>query len=144
MVPEGYRYPLGTYNYLSPGNLWAYCEAICFLQPERGRCIPARRLSLLLSTTPDGRPLPLRVAEIELSVFIRQGFSKRIATQECFPQQVKQWIKQRNDKRDKVDWQFKTQDARIKIDRLYASLYPMVQLYKYFEFSCISSNSLTF
>jgi hypothetical protein len=64
----------------------------------------------------------LNIAEIELSVLTRQALSKRIATQELFEQQVQDWVKQRNDKRAKVDWQFKTKDARIKLKRLYPSI----------------------
>jgi hypothetical protein len=38
-----------------------------------------------------------------------------------FKQQVQAWVRQRNDKLSKVDWQFTAEDARIKLKRLYPS-----------------------
>ncbi len=59
------------------------------------------------------------MAEIELSVLTRQGLTGRVASQDEFEQQVQAWVKQRNDKSSKVDWQFTADDARIKLKRLY-------------------------
>ena len=69
----------------------------------------------------DGRPLPLNVAEIELSVLTRQGLTGRVASRVEFEKQVLAWVEQRNDKSSKVDWQFTAADARIKLKRLYPS-----------------------
>ena len=63
----------------------------------------------------------LNIAEIELSVLTRQGLTGRIASKAEFEQQVQAWVKQRNDKSSKVDWQFTAADARIKLKRLYPS-----------------------
>ena len=63
----------------------------------------------------------LNVAEVELSILTRQGLTERVASQVEFEQQVAAWVKQRNDKTAKVDWQFTTADARIKLKRLYPS-----------------------
>lgn len=63
----------------------------------------------------------LNVAEIELSVLTRQGLTHRVASLVEFEQQVQTWVKQRNDKLSKVDWQFTAEDARIKLKRLYPS-----------------------
>lgn len=63
----------------------------------------------------------LNVAEIELSVLTRQGLTERVASRAAFEQQIAAWVKQRNDKSSKVDWQFTTEDARIKLKRLYPS-----------------------
>lgn len=63
----------------------------------------------------------LNVAEIELSILTRQGLTQRVASQVEFEQQVAAWVKQRNDSTAKVDWQFTTEDARIKLKRLYPS-----------------------
>lgn len=64
----------------------------------------------------------LNIAEIELSVLIRQGLTHRVASQTEFEHQVQAWVKQRNDKSSKVDWHFTTEDARIKLKRLYPSI----------------------
>lgn len=61
------------------------------------------------------------MAEIELSVLTRQGLTGRVASRAEFEQQVAAWLNQRNDKLAKVDWQFTTADARIKLKRLYPS-----------------------
>jgi len=63
----------------------------------------------------------LNIAECELSVLKRQGIDQRVATKEALLSQVQAWYEQRNDKQSKVNWQFKTKDARIKLKRLYPS-----------------------
>jgi predicted AAA+ superfamily ATPase len=64
----------------------------------------------------------LNIAECELSVLKRQGISERVETKEKLQTQVQQWYEQRNKKESRVNWQFKTKDARIKLKRLYPSL----------------------
>ena len=66
----------------------------------------------------------LNIAECELSVLKRQGIDERVATKEELQKQVQAWYEQRNDKQSKVNWQFKTKDARIKLKRLYPSIEP--------------------
>lgn len=61
----------------------------------------------------------LNIAENELSVLIRFGLSKRIPTKQQVEQQVKAWYINRNAKKQKVDWQFRVDDARIKLKHLY-------------------------
>ena len=63
----------------------------------------------------------LNVAECELSVLTRQGLKTHVATKEELTRQVNAWYQQRNDQRKKVDWQFTTKDARIKLKKLYPS-----------------------
>lgn len=63
----------------------------------------------------------LNVAEIELGILTRQGLTHRVASRAEFEQQVGAWVRQRNDKSSKVDWQFTAADARIKLKRLYPS-----------------------
>jgi hypothetical protein len=63
----------------------------------------------------------LNMAEIELSVLGRQCLSRRIPDQHSLRQEVLAWEKVRNEKRATVDWRFTTQDARIKLKRLYPS-----------------------
>ena len=61
----------------------------------------------------------LNVAEIELNVMIKQCLNRRIDTIEELREEVAAWQGSRDRLRAKVDWQFTTQDARIKLKRLY-------------------------
>ena len=61
----------------------------------------------------------LNIAECELSVLRRQCLKARIADIETVMTQVNAWQKQRNEKQIGVDWRFTTEDARIKLRRLY-------------------------
>lgn len=61
----------------------------------------------------------VNIAEIELSVLKRQCLAGRIECIEEMRRQVADWITDRNNRQSKVDWQFQTDDARIKLKRLY-------------------------
>jgi hypothetical protein len=63
----------------------------------------------------------LNMAEIELSVLGRQCLSRRIPDQQTLRREVGAWQTPRNAKASSVDWRFTTQDARIKLKRLYPS-----------------------
>lgn len=63
----------------------------------------------------------LNVAECELSVLSRQCLNRRIATEEELAKQVKAWTLDRNEHHAVIDWQFTTENARIKLKRLYPS-----------------------
>jgi hypothetical protein len=64
----------------------------------------------------------LDMAEIELGILGRQCLSRRIDNIEELRRQVNAWEKSRDKARAKVDWQFTTADARIKLRRLYPSI----------------------
>jgi len=64
----------------------------------------------------------LNIAEIELSVLKRQCLAGRIASIEKMRDEVHIWNTDRNNRQSKVDWQFRTNDARIKLKRLYPKL----------------------
>ena len=64
----------------------------------------------------------LNMAEIELNVLIRQCLSRRIGSMEVMSKEVEYWQKQRNTFGAKIDWQFTTEDARIKLKRLYPTV----------------------
>jgi hypothetical protein len=66
----------------------------------------------------------LNVAECELSVVARQCLDRRIPDLEALRREVAAWQRGRNAAQVKVDWQFTTADARVKLKRLY----PTVQL----------------
>jgi len=60
----------------------------------------------------------LNVAEIELSVMQRQCLNRRIGRENIVPE-VSAWEIARNELQGKVNWHFTTQDARVKLRRLY-------------------------
>ena len=64
----------------------------------------------------------LNMAEIELSVLKGQCLDRRIADMATMQAEVAQWWHARNNMTRKIDWQFTTADARIKLKRLYPKL----------------------
>jgi len=66
----------------------------------------------------------LNMAECELSVLEKQCLGERIGDEPTLRQRVEMWEKDRNHRSKKIDWQFETADARIKLRRLY----PKIQL----------------
>lgn len=64
----------------------------------------------------------LNMAEIELNVMIGQCLSRRIDSIEKVRSEVAAWQSQRDQLNAKIDWQFTTKDARIKLKRLYPTL----------------------
>jgi hypothetical protein len=62
------------------------------------------------------------MAEIELSVLSRQCLNRRIADITTLKQEVACWCHERNTKETWIDWRFTTEDARIKLKRLYPSI----------------------
>jgi DDE superfamily endonuclease len=65
----------------------------------------------------------LNRAEIEFSVLSRQCLDRRIGNAEILRREVQAWTQQRNVASKRIDWQFTTADARIKLKRLY----PIIQ-----------------
>jgi len=64
----------------------------------------------------------LDMAEIELGILGRQCLSRRIDNVQDLRREVQAWEKMRDAGSRKVNWQFTTADARIKLRRLYPSL----------------------
>jgi transposase len=64
----------------------------------------------------------LNIAELELSALARQCLDRRIPDRETLEREVAAWEAERNALGGKVDWRFKTEDARIKLKRLYPSI----------------------
>jgi hypothetical protein len=62
------------------------------------------------------------MAEIELNVLTGQCLNRRIDDIELVRKETRAWQKFRNNKNAKVNWQFRTEDARIKLSRLYPTL----------------------
>jgi hypothetical protein len=58
-------------------------------------------------------------AEIELSVLETQCLDRRFESREEYEREVQAWVNARNASEKGCDWQFNTDDARIKLKRLY-------------------------
>lgn len=65
----------------------------------------------------------LNMAEIELNVLQGQCLNRRIDNIEEIKEEVDAWQSHRNSKIAKIDWQFTTKKARIKLKRLYPSIH---------------------
>lgn len=61
----------------------------------------------------------LNMAEIEFSALSRQCLNRRIANQDKMRTEIEYWQSTRNELGVKCDWQFTTEDARIKLKKLY-------------------------
>ncbi|MBB30853.1 MAG: IS630 family transposase [Gemmatimonadetes bacterium] len=66
----------------------------------------------------------LNMAEIGLNILYRQCLDRRISTIQQLGKELKAWLRSREGNRPVVNWRLPTQDARIKLKRLYPSLLP--------------------
>lgn len=64
----------------------------------------------------------LNIAEIELGVLNRQCMGERIGEKGELIEKADAWERARNHTTARIDWQFTTADARIKLRRLYPKL----------------------
>jgi hypothetical protein len=64
----------------------------------------------------------LNMAEIELNVLMGQCLKRRIDNMTTIKEEVEAWQQNRNNKKAKINWQFTTKSARIKLKRLYPTL----------------------
>ena len=65
----------------------------------------------------------LNMAEIELHVLNGQCLGGHIPTSDRVKEAITAWENHRNNKNCKINWQFTTKDARIKLKKLYPSIY---------------------
>lgn len=65
----------------------------------------------------------LNIAEIELKALSMQCLSRRIESKERLEHEVAAWERDRNESVVGVDWQFTTEDARIRLKRLYPTIH---------------------
>jgi transposase len=100
---------LNTHNVASLYETFAPCEA--------------RRLAerLEIHYTPKHGSW-LNMAEIEFSVLKSQCLDRRIAELSTMQTEVATWENNRNNLSKAIDWQFTTDDARIRLKRLYPKL----------------------
>jgi hypothetical protein len=66
----------------------------------------------------------LNMAECELSVLEKQCLGERIGDEATLRHHLSIWNVDRNNRSKRIDWQFRTADARIKLRRLY----PQIQM----------------
>jgi len=64
----------------------------------------------------------LNVAEPELGVLTRQSLGDRLGSMAAVAGRAVPWARDRNRRQTGVDWQFTTEDARIKLKRLYPKI----------------------
>lgn len=97
--------PQSFYETFPPEEAWRLCERFEFhYTPKHGSW--------------------LNMAEIEFSALFRQCLNRRIATAEKLIRETTAWYRHRNENSIGVDWRFTTEDARIKLKRLY----PQIQI----------------
>jgi DDE superfamily endonuclease len=114
------RYPDAEKVVLVMDNLNTHNAASLYtaFPPEEARSLAER---LEIHYTPKHGSW-LNIAEIELSVLKRQCLAGRIPCIEKMRNKVKAWNDDRNNRQSNVDWQFRSDDARIKLKRLYPKL----------------------
>lgn len=99
-------------NTHTPGSLYET------FQPEKARALWGR--FEFVYTPKHGSWL--NIAEIELNVLNGQCLDRRIDDIDVVRKEVGAWSEHRNNKKAKVNWQFTTKDARIKLYRLYPTI----------------------
>jgi hypothetical protein len=114
------RYPQAIKVRLVMDNLNTHTTASLYeaFEAEEARRL-ARRLEI--HYTPKHGSW-LNVAEIELSALNSQCLNRRIPDMELMRKEVAAWEMDRNNRATTIDWQFTTENARIKLKRLYPKL----------------------
>ncbi|TAL42790.1 MAG: hypothetical protein EPN89_17020 [Methylovulum sp.] len=64
----------------------------------------------------------LNMAEIELSILSRQCLDRRIPDQDTLKKEVAVWQAARNALGSPMEWRFTTEDARVKLKKLYPTV----------------------
>ena len=112
-------YPLAQKVVLVMDNLNTHGIASLYeaFAPETARALAAR---LEIHCTPKHGSW-LNMAETELSVLSRQCLDRRIDDRDLMAREIAAWQMARNSANARINWQFQTADARIKLKRLYPS-----------------------
>jgi DDE superfamily endonuclease len=112
-------YPLAEKVVLVMDNLNTHGIASLYeaFSPEVARALAAR---LEIHYTPKHGSW-LNMAETELSVLSRQCLDRRLDNRDLMSHEIALWEKGRNAAETRINWQFQTTDARIKLKRLYPS-----------------------
>lgn len=88
------------------------------LKPEKARELASR---FEIHYTPKHGSW-LNVAEILLNILTKQCLKRRLSSIEKVSQELSKWETIRNAKPKKIDWQFTTADARVKLKNLYPKI----------------------
>ncbi|MGI9278305.1 MAG: transposase, partial [Endozoicomonas sp.] len=64
----------------------------------------------------------LNMAEIELSILSRQCLNRRIPDQDALKSEILAWASRRNNIESQMEWRFTTEDAWIKLTKLYPTI----------------------
>lgn len=64
----------------------------------------------------------LNMAEIELSILSRQGLDRRLPDRDTLKAEIAVWQQQRNASARPMEWRFSTEEARVKLKKLYPTL----------------------
>lgn len=64
----------------------------------------------------------LNIAEIELSILTRQCLNRRVPDQDALERETHAWHNPRNEQQKGIDWRLTTDNARIKLKRLYPQI----------------------
>ncbi len=100
---------------LNTHGLSSFYEAF---SPDQAHQLAQR---LEIHYTPEHGSWPF-VAEIENSAMARQCLSRRIPEKEVMEEEASAWSDQRNEAGAAASWRFRTEDARIKLRRLYPNI----------------------
>ena len=114
------RYPHAERIVLVMDNLNTHSPASLYeaFDPEKARGLSEK---LEIHYTPKHGSW-LNMAEIELSVLSRQCLERRVPDFETLERETAAWQDRRDAAGVKIEWRFRTDDARIKLRRLYPSL----------------------
>lgn len=114
------RYPQAEKITLVMDNLNTHVGASLYkaFEPEEARRILDK---LEIHYTPKHGSW-LNMAEIEFSILSRQCLDRRIPDQETLRQEIDAWVRARNNHPTPMEWRFTTEDARIKLKRLYPTI----------------------
>jgi DDE superfamily endonuclease len=113
---EKIRLVVDNLNIHSAASFYEVFEA------ERARRLSRRRIEFCYTPVHGSW---LNMAEIEISVLVRQCLGKRrVPDAQTLRREVRAWQEARNRLGASVDWRFTTADARTKLRRLYPSIEP--------------------
>ena len=114
------RYPAAAKVILVMDNLNTHSVASLYeaFAPQEARRLAQR---LEIHCTPKHGSW-LNIAEIELSVLQSQCLNRRIPDIDSLRRETRAWEKERNNRGSKTEWRFTTEEARIKLKRLYPKL----------------------
>ena len=65
----------------------------------------------------------LNMAEIELSILSRQCLNRRMKNMEILKHEISAWSQDRNQQKATISWGFKTDNARVKLNKLYPKVH---------------------